>query len=256
MTTILPSRTAGLARWNAVLLTRNRLALFYALVMPLAPLAFLFTGERGDPAAGSAAIVFTMSIAVLFPVYYNLLSQFVSRRDELVLKRLRTGEIRDAELLTAMALPGVVIAFAVAIVAVPVALAFGQDAPLNPAIYLVTVAASCVLFVAFAFWTAAWTRSAEAAQMTSMPVILLGVVGQMVEAFPESAQRWVDLTPGAAITNLVRSSWFGFDGSGTERTLDFADTWAAAGNPLLVLLAWTGLAAWLASRSMQWEPRT
>ena len=44
----------------------------------------------------------------LFPVYYNVLSQFVSRRDELVLKRMRTGEARDAELLASIALPGAV----------------------------------------------------------------------------------------------------------------------------------------------------
>ena len=249
-------RVIGLARWNAVLLTRNTLTMLYGVVMPLAPLAFLFTGDRGDRGAGAAAIVFTVSVAVLFPVYYNLLSQFVTRRDELVLKRLRSGEIRDVELLAAVALPGVVVAVAVAVVAVPFALALGQSAPLNPVLYLVSVVATSALFVAFAFWTAAWTRNAEAAQMTSLPVIMLAVAGQMVAVFPESAQRWVELTPGAAMTGLVRSSWFGLEGSGTERTLDLADTWAAAGRPMLVLLAWTGLAVWLAARSMQWEPRT
>ena len=45
-------------------------------------------------------------MALLFPGYYNLLSMFVTRRDELVLKRLRTGEVRDLELVTSMALPG------------------------------------------------------------------------------------------------------------------------------------------------------
>ena len=45
-------------------------------------------------------------VIALFPVYYNVLSQFVNRRDELVLKRMRTGETRDAELLVSIALPG------------------------------------------------------------------------------------------------------------------------------------------------------
>ena len=160
---------------------------------------------------------------MLFPVYYNLLSQFVTRRDELVLKRLRTGETRDLELLGAMALPGVVIALVVAAVAVPVAMALGQPWPLNIAVYAVTVALACALFVSFAFWTAAWTRNAEAAQLTSMPVILLAVVGQMSAAMPEEVQRWVDLTPGAAMMDLVRVAWFGFGDGGTERTLDFAE---------------------------------
>lgn len=255
MTTISLTRTAGLARWNAVLMTRNKLALLYGVVLPLTPLALLFTGERGDGGAGAAAVVSTLTVAVLFPVYYNLLSQFVTRRDELVLKRLRTGETRDLELLAAMALPGVVVALTVSAVAVPVAMSLGQPAPLNVVLFGATAVLTSVLFVAFAFWTAAWTRNAEAAQMTSMPVILLAVVGQMVVAFPESAQRWLDLTPGAAMTGLVRSSWFGFGGSDAERTLDLADTWGAAAQPLLVLVAWTAFAVWLAARSMRWEPR-
>ena len=41
-------RAAGLTRWNAVLLSRNRLAFVYAVVLPLLPLLLLFTGERGD----------------------------------------------------------------------------------------------------------------------------------------------------------------------------------------------------------------
>ena len=46
-------RTLGLARWNAVLLLRNRLAITYAIVIPIIPLALLFTGDRGDGAVGS-----------------------------------------------------------------------------------------------------------------------------------------------------------------------------------------------------------
>ena len=48
-------RTARLTRWNAVLLTRNRLAFVYAVVLPLLPLLLLFTGERGDETVGASA---------------------------------------------------------------------------------------------------------------------------------------------------------------------------------------------------------
>jgi ABC-2 type transport system permease protein len=256
LTAISLPRIAALGRFNALLMMRNRLAMVYGLVLPLTPLALLFVGERGDGGAGAAAVITTMTFALLFPIYYNLLSQFVTRRDELVLKRLRTGEARDLELLGAMALPGVVITLAVTAVVVPAAMALGQDAPLNLVVYVATVLVSSALFVAFAFWTAAWTRNAEAAQMTSMPVILLAVLGQMSLALPDEVRRWADLTPGAAMTDLVRVGWFGFGDPGTERTLDFAGTWTASAQPLLVLVAWTALAVWLAARSMQWEPRT
>ena len=101
-------RTARLTRWNAVLLTRNRLAFVYAVVLPLLPLLLLLTGERGAETVGASSIVTMFLVVGLFPVYYNVLSQFVSRRDELVLKRMRTGEARDAELLASIALPGAI----------------------------------------------------------------------------------------------------------------------------------------------------
>ena len=253
MTAVSLRRTAGLARWNAVLLARNRLAVLYGVALPLAPLLLLL----GDaPGAGAAAVVTTLTMAALFPVFYNVLSQFVNRRDELVLKRLRVGEARDLELLVSLALPGCALALAVALLAVPVAVALGEPAPLNPLVHVGTAVLTVVLFAALACWTAAWTRNAEAAQLTSMPVIVLVLVGQVSVAFPQSAQRLVRWTPGAAMTELVRTGWFGFGEPGTERTLDLAGTWAAAGQPVLVLSAWTALAVWLAGRSLQWEPRT
>src|SRR5262245_49057871 len=112
------ARTASLARWNAVLLARNRLAAVYAVLLPLLPLLLLL-GDRGSLSLGASAITTVFLVAGLFPVFYNVLSQFVSRRDELVLKRMRTGEVRDAELLASIALPGIVSALAVLAVAVP-----------------------------------------------------------------------------------------------------------------------------------------
>lgn len=254
-TTFSVPRTARLAKFNAILLSRNKLAATYAVVLPLLPMALLFAADKGDASVGATAVTMTMTFTFLFPVYYNLLSQMVTRRDELVLKRLRTGETRDSELLTSMALPGTLIAIAVAIIAVPIAVALGQDLPLNPVFYLAAVLSGCALFAAFAFWTAAWTRNAEAAQITSMPVILLAVVGQMVAVFPDNVARWIEYTPGAALQRLVHVGWFGLNEDGTEATLSFADTWSAGLQPLLVMVAWTALAAWLAGRSMRWEPR-
>jgi ABC-2 type transport system permease protein len=254
-----PRRTLGLARANALLVTRNRVTLLYAVVLPLLPLGLLLLGDSDDAGAagaGAAAIVTALMTAAIFPVYYNLLSQLVTRRDELVLKRLRTGESTDAEIVVSLALPGFVVALGTAVLALPIALAFGQPAPRNLLLYAVTVLATMVLFAALACWTAAWTRNAEAAQVTSMPVILLAVVGQVAVGFPEEVRRWTDLTPGAALTDLVRISWFGLERGSVEPTLTFAGTWSAAGQPLLVLVAWTALGVVLARRSMRWEPRS
>ena len=249
-------RIAGLARANAILVARNRLTFIYAVVLPLLPLGLLIVGDNKSAGAGANAVITALLMAALFPVYANLLSQFVTRRDELVLKRLRTGESTDADIVVSLALPGLVVALATSALVVPIAVVLGQDSPLNPLLYALTVLVTLLLFVAFACWTAAWTRNAEAAQLTSMPVIVLIVLGQVATAFPENVRRWSDLTPGAAITDLVRVSWFGFDTGSADRTLALNDTWAAAGQPLLVLTAWAVLATVLARRSMRWEPRS
>ena len=243
----------GLARANALLLARNRLTLFYGLGMPLLPLLLLLSGDRGDTVVGGSAVTTTLLMALLFPVYYNVLSLVVSRRDELVLKRLRTGETRDGELIVALSLPGVVVTLVVSLLTLAVGMVAGLPLPTNPLLYLVGVLASSVMFVAFAFWTAAWTRTAEAAQMTSLPVIALAVIGTMSAAMPERVADIVARTPSGALGQLVDLSWFGEDGS---RSVGFLGSWAAAGQPLLVLVAWTAFAVWLAARSLRWEPRT
>ena len=253
-------RTARLTRWNAVLLTRNRLAFVYAVLMPLLPLLLLLTGDRGDPSVGAGAIVTMWLVVGLFPVYYNLLSQFVNRRDELVLKRLRTGETRDGELLLSIALPGAISALVLTAAAIPIAALLDQPLPVNPILYAALAVMAVVMFSAFAYWTAAWTKNAEAAQLTSLPLIILASIGPLTNTIPDMPDRLRDilsLTPGAAISDLVRNGWFGFEGPGaTEPTLALAETWGHAAEPLAVTAAWTLLAVALARRSMRWEPRT
>jgi ABC-2 type transport system permease protein len=253
-------RTARLTRWNAVLLTRNRLAFIYAVLLPLLPLLLLFTGDRGSEVVGASSIVTMFLVVGLFPVYYNVLSQFVSRRDELVLKRMRTGEARDAELLSSIALPGALSALAIAAIAVPIAQLFEQRLPVNPLVYGSAAVLVVIMFTAFAYWTAAWTRSAEAAQLTSMPIILLaslGPLGATLSGISDTLRELIELTPGAAMSELVRVGWFGLDGVHAKAsTLSFAETWGPAAQPLLVIAGWTVVAIVLASRSMRWEPRS
>lgn len=252
-------RTVGLSRWNVVLLSRNRLAFFYAALLPLAPLVLLFIGERGNPSVGAGALTTVFITTALFPVYYNVLAQFVSRRDELVLKRMRTGETRDAELLVSIALPGAVTALALSAVAVPIAAALGQQLPVNPVLFAAVVVMAVAMFTGFAYWTAAWTKNAEAAQLTSMPIILLASVGPLAGSLPglsDGLRQLLSSTPGAAMSDLVRIGWFGLDGRAQESTLTFTQTWADAGRPLLAIAVWTCVTVVLARRSMRWEPRS
>ncbi len=255
--TLSTHRIVGLTRTNTTVLMRNRLNLTYALILPLLPLGFLFLGERGDVVVGISNVSTVLLMALMFPVYYNVLSMVVTRRDELVLKRLRTGEARDPEILLAIAIPGAVITVLITLLTVPLSMAAGLSAPVNPLLVLVGVLLACATFAALAVWTAAWTRNAEAAQMTSMPVILLALLGLLTPAFPESVHRWLALTPGAAVNDLVRVAWFGRTTDlGSNAAVGFAGTWAEVAPALGVLAVWVVIGVVLARRSMRWEPRT
>lgn len=246
-------RVLGMARANAVLLVRNRMTFVYAVVMPLVPLALLLAGPRGEAGTGVSALTNVLMLAAIFPVYYNLLSLTVTRRDELVLKRLRTGEATDREILASMALPGVAVLLAVVAISVPVAAALGQPLPHNGVVVALAAVLVAGAFAALAFWTAAWTKNAEAAQLTSMPVILVAVVGSLVAILPERVQPVLEWTPGAALDALVRIGWFGQDAEGAA--VSFTDSFAASAQPLVTLAVWAVVAASLAARSMRWEPR-
>jgi len=244
-------RLAALTRANAVLLVRNRLTFVYAVALPLVPLVAI--GFVGDEATlGRAAVSQTLLLALLFPVFYNLLSLFVTRRDELVLKRLRTGEARDPELLASLALPGCAITVVVMLLAVVVGAAVGLPLPVNPLLYAVTVLAGCAIFAGLALLTAAFTRTSEAAQVTSMPVIVLAVAGTLVDVFPARVADVVALTPVAAIDEMLSIGWFGrADGA----DVGFGPSFVEAGPPLLVLVVWTIVSLDLARRHLRWEPR-
>lgn len=249
------ARTVGLARFNMVLMARNRTTMIYGFLIPLGPLFLLFAAPETTAMAGTASIGITLLMALLFPGYYNLLSMFVTRRDEMVLKRLRTGELRDGELVTSMALPGVAIILAVTVLSVPVAAAAGFDLPLNPILLLLGVIVASGTFAALALWTASWTKTAESAQLTSGPVMLIALAGMMAPAVPESVGRWLEYLPGSAINDLVRVAWFGTEAGGGEETVSFLQTWTEALPALGLLLVWGAVALVLARRSMHWEPR-
>lgn len=247
-------RVLGLARANALLLRRNRTTLFYAVVMPLAPLALMLAGPDSITSRAASAELAIM-LAMLFPVFYVLLSMVVTRRDDLLLQRLRTGEVSDREVLVSLALPGAVIAAVVCAVAVGLAGLLGAPLPLNPLLLALAVALMIVLFSALALATAAFTRTAESAQLTSAPVLLITTAGSFAASLGETGRALLGSTPGGALVEIVRASWFGLEVPGTEATLSFSQTFAAAGPPLVVVACWTLAAVWLARRQMRWAPR-
>jgi ABC-2 type transport system permease protein len=85
----------------------------------------------------------------------------VARRDQLVLKRLRTGETTDGEILAGTAAPAVAIAWTqIAVAGVAAAAVSGLARPANAVLAVVALAGGSVVFVLLAVVSAAVTRAA------------------------------------------------------------------------------------------------
>lgn len=256
------SALATLSRSEFTLLVRNRVLMFNAFVLPLVfPVVVLVIGWRSDSGltdvvVSSALEIFALFLLV-FLVFYNLLSAYTTRRDELVLKRLRTGEATDNQILVGPAVPSFVLTVILTVILTAVVVALGGGLPVNPLLLLVALGGGAAMFAALALITSTFTRNAEAAQITSFPVILVAMAGSSLlrGALPDSVGSVVDLTPMAAVSDLINLGWIGrIDPDGTA--LAFADTFSPALKPVLVVAAWTVGSIVVAKTHFRWEPRS
>lgn len=248
------SRMAALGRAELTLLLRSRAALFTALMVP-AIMAFSMRGMvKSLDLAGTGLSIATvllpgiLAMALFFSVYTNLVGVYVTRRESLVLKRLRAGEVRDWEILAGGALPAVVLAL-VQCLLMAVGLTVVLDAPLPEAPHLVILGllAGLALLVAGGALTAAVTRTAESSQLTFLPFMLVTMAGsglflprEVLPGVVGDISAWLPFSP---VMDLLRGGWTG--------DLGLMDQ----GRLLLTALAWTGAAALGVRRWFRWSPR-
>lgn len=258
-----PARTrlASLTKAETILLRRNKLALFNAFVMPALPFLVLIPiriNNKMDNETTSLFLGLSVALSLLFVVYYNLLSTFVARREELVLKRLRTGECSDTEILGGIAIPAFAISLIVFVVmALLTVVALGQPMPINPVLLLLAVLGGALVFAALALVTTVITKNSEAAQITSLPIVLICMVGAgftPLSALPDWATTALRFTPLAPSYELIRLGWGGIAYDG--QTVDFLTSFGQAALPSGVLVAWVVLAWFIAREYFRWEPRT
>lgn len=238
------SRLSSLGMAEGRQLLRNR-TLMLMVAMPLVFVTVLYQAFSLDKDILSAmSMDYLVQFSLLFCVYYPLLSMITTRRDEKVLKRLRTGECSDAEILLAPALPTVFLSAIIIGAGTVILASLSGWVPRDPVPLAFAIVLGLVLCWGLALLTSGITRNAEAAQMTSMPVFLLALfsVTSTRAAFPEGIAQWVQRTPFAAVSDLVHGGWVGEFSTPTE--------W---GRPLLILFAWTVACCWAGISYMRWE---
>ena len=247
-------RMRALGRAELTLLLRNKSALFVALVLPV---ALTFSMRQTMPedqlaksglSLGAAILPGSIGMALIFAVYSTLLGVYVARREELVLKRLRTGQASEPEILAAAALPSVAIGLIQAVVLmVGGAVVMNLGAPDRPDLLVAGLVLGLPMMVVLAVATAAVTRTTEMAQITAMPLMMVSLIGSgmfvPLEILPDRVADVCRLLPLSPVTDLLRGGWTGqLDAVGTLRALGTAVLWIALG-------------VFAVRRWFRWEPR-
>ncbi|AGK78754.1 MULTISPECIES: ABC transporter permease [Streptomyces] len=247
-------RLTALARAELILLVRNRSAIFVALVLPIVMIFSIRASLQQIDLAGTglsiagAALTGGIGIVLVQVVYMTLVTGYVTRREELVLKRLRTGEVTDREILAANALPAVALALVQVVLLVAAgAVAFDLSAPKRPELFLAGLLVGLVMMSGLAAATSAVTRTVQTSQLTTLPLFFVSLFASGIfvplDIFPDGLASVFELLPLTGVMTLIRHGWLG----GVEG----GDLLTAA----VAALAWTAFAVFAVQRWFRWDPR-
>jgi ABC-2 type transport system permease protein len=234
----------------------NRIKANYVFIV-FVPLMILFSmryvqdqlnlAQHGlDP--GPLMVSTAAGVLLIFSLYSSVTGLYVARREELVLKRLRTGEVSDSVILAGGASMYVAVTvFQTVVVATALSIMF-DTFPKQPLTAVAGLVTGIVLMTAMAAATAALCRTVESVMIATLPAIfILPMISGIYiprEVLPQQlgdVLLWAPLSP---TVDLFRSGWTG------ELT---------AGEALVRVLlttAWAALFTWIGARKFRWEPRT
>ncbi|MDD9205374.1 ABC transporter permease, partial [Georgenia sp. 10Sc9-8] len=173
-------------------------------------------------------------------------------------KRLRTGEARAWEILTALAAPNVVI-FLVQVALVTAAISAVLEVPAltNPLVAVLGMLLGGAVFAELAYLTGVRTRTVESAQLTTMPLFLLAFFASglivPLPVLPDAVATVLTYLPVYPVIELVTLGVGGATMDGAALTV--GETFTAALQPLAVLVAWAVVLGYAVVRYMRWEPR-
>lgn len=244
------------AEWRELL--RNKVALVNCFALPLLTGAVIFAIS---PDARSVGVSFTATVtgmAILFVVYYTLVTAVVARRESLLLKRLRSGEAGDGTILAGVALPFAAVTLIQFLIAVALAgVLFDVRLSALTVVAGLGVVLATVAFAALGVASTAATRTVEHAQITTLPIIMIPMLlsGMMIPlaVMPDGLRTIAQLMPLTPVVELLHLGVGAMTVDG--QSVSLAQGLAQTVRPLLVLLGWIAVGGW-AMRAMTWEPRS
>lgn len=246
---------AALGRAELILLGRHRTNLFTVLFVPamltvaMKPTFAMYDLPEAGLTLGPLMISAAVGIVLVMALYTTLTGVYATRREELLLKRLRTGEATDAEILAGSAIPMALVALVQCLIlAVGIAAVAGMGAPAAPHLAILGILLGIVLMSVMAAATSALAKTAESAQVVVWPGMLVFLLGSgmliPLEILPDGLRAVCQRLPLTPVIDLVRSGWTG------------EASWGETALHVLTALVWTGLALLAVRRWFRWEPRT
>ncbi|WP_434995227.1 hypothetical protein [Arthrobacter sp. Ld5] len=240
------SRITSIALMELRIIFRNKTVLAGAVLMPIAMAVYFFyfgAEQMVDPSSTAVMAGLTLMAVALLGVYLTATTTMATRREELFLKRLRSGESSDAVIWLGMLVPIVaLVAGQLAVIAVGFGMA-GMDAPARPLVVLGAVLGFLALCATAGMLTSIYTPSAAAAQITTLPFFAVVFASFFWTAFDDGFETLSRLTPGGALQALLMTGWGATD-------LDLTVAGAAA-----ALLAWIVVPYLIAASRFRWEKR-
>ncbi|MET7639477.1 ABC transporter permease [Streptomyces sp. NPDC005438] len=255
MTTTALGRMSALGRAELTLLLRNRSAMVTALLLPpvlVLSAKRLFDGmsslDEAGFSVGEMLVTAGFGLILTMTVYTTLVASYVTRREELVLKRLRTGEASDAQILASTALPVATLALAQITLLLLVGVGYlDVSAPARPDLLVAGVVLGLLLIVLASAATTIVTKTTESAQVTVMPVLIVTMMtsGMLtpLDALPDTMGQICRLMPLTPSVELLQA--------GLQGGMDGTEVLRALG----VSLAWAVAAGYAVNRWFRWEPR-
>ncbi|RLV57467.1 hypothetical protein D9V41_02215 [Aeromicrobium phragmitis] len=228
----------ALNEWR--LITRNKTVLLSATLMPLAVAGMIAVQGVDQPDAGVGTSAMIIGLFTVLSIYLTVTITAVSRRQDLYLKRLRSGESGDVAIFGGLVMAPAALCLAQLFVVFAILLAMGLEVPVQPWWLVLATLGAIAMNLAAAVGTAAITPNATAAQMSTVPFFFL-VIGTLF-ASPFVDSRFMDLTPGGALVTLARLAY--------EMPTPGTAVSATAG-----LVLWTAIGWEIAKRYFRWEPR-
>lgn len=232
---------ATIATTELKLIIRSKSVLISATLFPLAIGAIIIAQRDAAVNAATSITLFAIAIFSLMTVFMTLTVTLVTRRQELYLKRLRSGEASSFSILAGLTAPPVLLGLAQLVIVLGAGLIVGMPVPERPWLVVLGTVAAFTVAVAAAFATAVFTPNPSAAQISTVP-FLFGFFGTMVGVEFVSSALW-DLTPGGALVTICRYA----TAMPTEGAL-----WSAVAG----MLIWIAVGFELARRYFRWEPRS